>query len=71
MTIDGIDFEDFKIKTITMDLDSCSITFKVIFHKDRQRITRVKEFTYESGCYVDVNEKMKQLEEDIYGKKVL
>ena len=71
MTIDGIDFEDFKIKTITMDLDSCSITFKVIFHKDRQRITRVKEFTYESECYVDVNEKIKKLEQDIYAKNIL
>ena len=71
MTIDGIDFDEFKIQTITMDLDSCSITFKVIFHKDKKRITRVKEYLYESECYVDVNEKIKKLEEDIYAKNIL
>jgi len=71
MTIDGIDFDEFKIQTITMDLDTCSITFKVIFHKDRQRVTRVKEFTYESECYVDVNKKIKQLEQDIYESNIL
>lgn len=71
MIVDGIEFEEFKINTITMDLDTCSITFKVVFHKDKKRIIRVKEFTYESGCYVDVNEKIKKLEQDIYAKNIL
>jgi hypothetical protein len=71
MIVDGTEFDEFKIKTITMDLDTCSITFKVIFHKDKQRVTRVKEFTYESECYVDVNKKIKQLEQDIYATNIL
>lgn len=71
MIVDGIDFEEFTIQRICMDLETCLITFKVIFHKDKKRIVRIKEFTYETNCQVEVNEKIKQLEQDIYGSKIL
>lgn len=71
MIIDGIYFEEYIIKSVTMDLETCFITFNVIFHKDKKRVVRIKEFTYKTNCDVNVNEQIKKLEQEIHGTNIL
>ena len=54
-----------------MDLETCQITFKVIFHKDKKRTVRIREYSYTTDCNVDVNEQIKKLEQEIYGSGIL
>lgn len=65
MFIDGIEFDIYKIKSVKLDLDTCLITFEVIWSKDKNRVVRIKEYTFDTDCNVDVNEYIKKLENNL------
>ena len=65
MFIDGIEFDIYKIKSVKLDLETCVITFEVIWSKDKNRVVRIKEYTFDTDCNVDVNEYIKKLENNL------
>jgi hypothetical protein len=65
MFIDGIEFDIYKIKSVKLDLETCLITFEVIWSKDKNRVVRIKEYTFDTDCDVNVNEYIKKLENNL------
>jgi hypothetical protein len=65
MFVDGIEFDIYKIKSVKLDLETCLITFEVIWSKDKNRVVRIKEYTFDTDCNVDVNEYIKKLENNL------
>ena len=65
MFIDGIEFDIYKIKSVKLDLETCLITFEVIWSKDKNRVVRIKEYMFDTDCNVDVNEYIKKLESNL------
>ena len=65
MFIDGIEFDIYKIKSVKLELETCLITFEVIWSKDKNRVVRIKEYTFDTDCNVDVNEYIKKLENNL------
>jgi hypothetical protein len=65
MFVDGIYFEEYKIKSLKLDLETCLITFEVIWSKDKNRVVRIKEYAFDTDCNVDVNEYIKKLENNL------
>lgn len=65
MFIDGIEFDIYNIKSVKLDLETCLITFEVIWSKDKNRVVRIKEYTFETNCDVNVNEYIKKLENNL------
>jgi hypothetical protein len=65
MFIDGIEFDIYKIKSVKLDLETCLITFEVIWSKDKNRVVRIKEYTFDTDCDVNVNEYIKKLEDNL------
>jgi hypothetical protein len=68
--IDGTSFEEYKVKSIEMDLDTCKITFKVIFHADKMKKIRIKEYSFDTSCDVNVNIYMEELNKLINGTNI-
>jgi hypothetical protein len=48
-----------------LDLETCLITFEVIWSKDKNRVVRIKEYTFDTDCDVNVNEYIKKLEDNL------
>ena len=71
MFIDGTEFEEYIIKSVLMDLETCQITFTVIFHKDKLRMVKLRDYTFETDCNVDVSEYIKRLELQLNGSSIL
>jgi hypothetical protein len=65
MFVDGIYFEEYKIKSVKLDLDTCLITFEVVWSKDKNKVVRIKEYQFETNCDIDVNEYIKKLENNL------
>ena len=65
MFIDGIEFDIYKIKSVKLDLETCLITFEVIWSTDKNRVVRIKEYTFDTDCDVNVNEYIKKLEDNL------
>lgn len=65
MFVDGIEFDIYKIKSVKLDLETCLITFEVIWSKDKNRVVRIKEYTFDTDCDVNVNEYIKKLEDNL------
>ena len=59
--IGGISFNEYYIKSVELELDSCDLTLKVIFHKDKKRIEREKHYKIQTDCNVDINELIRNL----------
>lgn len=65
MFVDGIYFQEYKIKSVKLDLETCLITFEVVWSKDKNKVVRIKEYQFETNCDVDVNEYIKKLENNL------
>ena len=65
MFVDVIYFEEYKIKSVKLDLQTCLITFEVVWSKDKNKVVRIKEYQFETNCDVDVNEYIKKLENNL------
>jgi hypothetical protein len=59
--IGGIAFNEYYIKSVELELDSCDLTLKVIFHKDKKRIERERHYKIQTDCNVDINELIRNL----------
>lgn len=57
--IDDIAFDEYYVKSVELELDTCDLIIKVIFHKDK--IEREKHYKIETDCNVDINELIKNL----------
>lgn len=57
--IGGISFDEYYIKSVELELDTCDLTIKVIFHKDK--IEREKHYKIQTDCNVNINELIKNL----------
>lgn len=60
--IGGIAFDEYYVKSVELELDTCDLIIKVIFHKDNKRIEREKHYLYQTDCDVNINEVIKDLE---------
>jgi hypothetical protein len=61
--IGGIAFNEYYIKSVELELETCDLTLKVIFHKDKKRIEREKHYTIKTDCNVDINKLIDNLSE--------
>lgn len=70
MIVDGIDFTEYDLKSVKLDLETCNCEFEVIFHKDKRRVVRKKIYKVETDCNVDINEEIKKLVKKIDGTSI-
>ena len=71
MFIDGIEFNEYDVKSIKMDLETCSCEIEVIYHKDKRKVVRKKLYHIQTDCNVDVNKLINELEQIINVKGFL
>ena len=57
--IGDIAFDKYYVKSVELELDTCDLIIKVIFHKDK--IEREKHYKIETDCNVDINELIRNL----------
>jgi hypothetical protein len=63
--INDIAFDDYKVDSVELELDTCILTMRVIFSKDDGRVKQKKLYTFNTDCDVDINELIKQLKDII------
>jgi len=51
--IGDIAFDEYYIKSVELELESCDLTIKVIFHKENIKVE--KHYKIETDCNVDIN----------------
>jgi hypothetical protein len=61
--IDGIEFDDFKVIKVTLNLENCKMTLDVVFMKGKNKVVRVKEFSTDTNCDVDINKEIEKIKE--------
>jgi hypothetical protein len=57
--VGDIAFDEYYVKSVELELDTCNLIIKVIFHKDK--IEREKHYKIQTDCNVDINELIKNL----------
>jgi hypothetical protein len=60
--IQDIAFDKYYLKSVELELESCDVLLKVIFHKDDKKIERQKTYRISSDCNVEINDIIKELE---------
>jgi hypothetical protein len=63
--VDDIAFDDYNVDSVEMDLNSCDVYLRVLFHKEDKRVERRKTYKFETDCNVDVNKLIVELEKII------
>lgn len=61
MNVDGIDFTEWDVEYVKLDLRTCKCIVKVIYHKEKKRVIRKKYHTIDTNCDVNINEVLKSL----------
>ena len=59
--IGDIAFDNYYVRSVELELDSCDLTIKVIFNKED--ITREKHYKIQTDCNVDINKLIDNLSE--------
>jgi hypothetical protein len=59
--VGDIAFDEYYVKSVELELDTCDLTLKVIFHKDKKRIERERHYKIQTDCNVDINELIRNL----------
>ena len=59
--IGGIAFDEYYVRSVELELESCDLTIKVVFHKGD--ITREKHYKIETDCNVDINKLIDKISE--------
>ena len=59
--IGDIAFDEYYVKSVELELDTCELIIKVIFHKDK--IEREKHYKIQTDCNVDINKLIDNLSE--------
>ena len=57
--IGDIAFDEYYVKSVELELDTCDLIIKVIFHKDK--IEREKHYKIETDCDVNINKVIENL----------
>jgi len=60
--IGGIAFDRYYVKSVELELDTCELTIKIIFHKRDNRIEREKHYRIKTDCNVDINKVIENLD---------
>ena len=63
--IGDIAFDEYYVKSVELELDTCDLILKVVFHKEENRIERVKHYRVETDCNVDINKVIENIEQII------
>ena len=53
--INDIAFDEYKVISVELELDSCDLIMKVRFTKDDDRITQEKFYRFKTNCDVNIN----------------
>ena len=61
--VGDIAFDKYYVKSVELELDTCDLILKVLFHKDGNRNERVKHYRVETDCNVDINKVIDNLSE--------
>ena len=69
--VDGIAFDEYYVESVNLNLITCVLILNVVYHKDKKRITRLKEFIFPTDCNVDINEYINKVENLIDGSSIL
>ena len=59
--INDIAFDEYKVISVELELDSCDLIMKVRFTKDDDRITRQKSYRFKTNCDVNINKLIEEL----------
>jgi hypothetical protein len=57
--VGDIAFDEYYVKSVELELDTCELIIKVIFHKDK--IEREKHYKVQTDCNVNIDELIKNL----------
>jgi hypothetical protein len=57
--VGDIAFDEYYLKSVELELDTCDVIIKVIFHKDK--IEREKHYKIQTDCNVNIDELIKNL----------
>lgn len=60
--IQDIAFDKYYLKSVELELETCDVLLKVIFHKQDKKIEREKIYKISSDCNVEINNIIKELE---------
>lgn len=64
MIIDGINFDEYEVESVKLDLRTCKLDVEVIYHKDKRKVLRKKIYTIQTDCNVDINKAIENLKLD-------
>ena len=64
MIIDGINFDEYEVESVKLDLRTCKLELEVIYHKDKRKVIRRKIYTIQTDCNVDINKAIENLNLD-------
>lgn len=59
--INDIAFDEYKVMSVELELDSCDLIMKVRFTKDDDRITQEKFYRFKTNCDVNINKLIEEL----------
>jgi len=59
--VNNIAFDDYYVKSVELELESCDLIIKVVFHKED--IKREKHYKIQTDCNVDINKLIDNLSE--------
>jgi hypothetical protein len=60
--VDDIAFDDYYVDSVEMNLETCDVYLRVLFHKEDKRVERRKIYKFETDCNVDINKLIVELE---------
>jgi predicted nucleotidyltransferase len=63
--INDIAFDEYKVKSVELELETCDLTLKVEFTKDNDRITQEKHYVFNTNCDVNINQIIEKLKKII------
>ena len=63
--INDIAFDEYKVKSVELELESCDLIVKVEFTKDNDRITQQKHYRFQTNCDVNINQIIEELKKII------
>ena len=59
--INDIAFDEYKVVSVELELDSCDLIMNVKFTKDDDRITKEKSYRFKTNCDVNINKLIEEL----------
>jgi hypothetical protein len=59
--VGGIAFDNYYVNSVELELESCDLTIKIVFHKEN--VKREKHYKIKTDCNVDINKVIDKLSE--------